>query len=180
MTTDIPNLQSVLNRLETLEKQNRRLKQVGMAALVLVSALVLMGQAAAKNRTVEANEFIVKGLDGRVRAWFGVDSHGCRLQMFDSQKRSLVSIGVRDMGGGWLTLDDPEHGNSAALRVDSGTPVGGWAAGSLLVLHDSDGFEAMIGNNPALTSSITGERTATSAASVVLSDKDRKVIWRAP
>ena len=56
----------LMERLEKLEKQNRRLKQVGAVALVLAASILLMGQAPAR-RTVEANEFILKDASGNVR-----------------------------------------------------------------------------------------------------------------
>ena len=50
---------AVMNRLERLEKQNRRMKQIGALALVLIGAVLLMGQAT-PTKTVEANEFILR------------------------------------------------------------------------------------------------------------------------
>ncbi len=44
MFTDTPNLQSVIARLEKLERQNRRLKQAGMLALLLLALVASMGQ----------------------------------------------------------------------------------------------------------------------------------------
>ena len=57
---------TVVGRLETLEKQNHRLKVVGTAVLILAAAFVLMGQAP-RTQTVEANEFVLKDADGKVR-----------------------------------------------------------------------------------------------------------------
>ena len=57
----------VMNRLERLEKQNRRIKQIGALALILIASVLLMGQASSK-RTVEANQFMLKDTSGRLRA----------------------------------------------------------------------------------------------------------------
>ncbi len=46
-------------RVEHLERENRRLKQFGIAALVLIAAVVAMGQARPA-RTIEAEEFLLK------------------------------------------------------------------------------------------------------------------------
>ena len=48
-----------------------------------------------------------------------------------------------------------------------------------LELHDRQGFIAIIGN-AALATPRTGETRKTSAASVILFDKDEKVLWKAP
>jgi hypothetical protein len=61
------SLEELQDRLLKLEKQNRRLKQLGVAALIGVAALVVMGQAPSK-KTIEANEFILRDDGGNVRA----------------------------------------------------------------------------------------------------------------
>ena len=50
MTSQTPDMQNVLERLEKLGKQNRRLKRAGLLALTAVGALLLMGQATPKSR----------------------------------------------------------------------------------------------------------------------------------
>ena len=55
------------NRLLKLEKQNRRLKQVGAVALLVVTVLLIMGEASQK-KTFEADEFILRDNSGNVRA----------------------------------------------------------------------------------------------------------------
>jgi hypothetical protein len=59
--------EDLLDRLAKLEKQNRRFKLLGVAALVGVTLLLVMGQAPAK-KTVEANEFVLKDDRGNIRA----------------------------------------------------------------------------------------------------------------
>ena len=67
---------AVMERLEKLERQNRRMKQAGALAMVL-AAIVLMGQSlttrtveaqTSVQRTVEANEFVLKDRNGQQRA----------------------------------------------------------------------------------------------------------------
>jgi hypothetical protein len=61
------SLEEMQDRLLKLEKQSRRLKQLGAVALIGVTLLVAMGQAPAK-KTVEANEFILRDDSGNIRA----------------------------------------------------------------------------------------------------------------
>ncbi len=66
MFTDTPDPQSVTERLEKLERQNRRMKRAGVMALIVVGAILLMGQTAPKSRTIEAetlaaHEFVLLG-----------------------------------------------------------------------------------------------------------------------
>ena len=50
---------NITEHLEKLERQNRRMKQAGVVALIIAAAVLLMGQAS-PNRTVEANEFVLR------------------------------------------------------------------------------------------------------------------------
>jgi len=66
----------------------------------------------------------------------------------------------------WLST-----GRRNPLLEESDTPT--------LSISDSKGFETIIGSTDLVTPS-TGETHKTSAASVVLFDKDKNVIWQAP
>jgi len=67
MSEHAPELSTIVYRLErAVEKENRMLKRVGLGALVLAGAMLLMGQARS-SRTVEAERFVLKDASGRVR-----------------------------------------------------------------------------------------------------------------
>lgn len=89
---DRPTLESVDQRLDRLEWENRRLKRVGVVLLVGLSALPLMGQISpskgarviqaeqfvaldkeghARAKVVEAERFVVVDKDGHTRAYLG-------------------------------------------------------------------------------------------------------------
>ena len=55
------------NAVERLQRENLRLKRIGMGLLVLIGATLLMGQSHS-TRTVEAETFLLKGSDGSTRA----------------------------------------------------------------------------------------------------------------
>jgi hypothetical protein len=109
-----PSLHALAERVAKLEAQNRRLKQAGIAALVLASAAVLTGQTRT-SRVLSANEFHLNDADGSVRA---------RLLM-DAANRPILSlldakgVPVASLGGGrqpFLALFRPEPTN----KFDSG------------------------------------------------------------
>jgi hypothetical protein len=55
MATDTPEMQAIVQRIEKLEAENRRLKRVGLAVAVLTA--VVFGMAQTKpSQTVEAKE----------------------------------------------------------------------------------------------------------------------------
>ena len=77
MASQTPDLQAVVERLGKVEKQNRRLRSVGIAVLVLVSAVLAIGQTVPKERILlEAEAFILRDKNGNDRAQLGVTEDG--------------------------------------------------------------------------------------------------------
>ena len=231
MSSPTPDWTAVVERLEKLERQNRRLKQAGAVALILAAAVLLMGQAS-PNRTVEANEFVLKDESGAVRGRFGmdesVDGYVPQLELLDADGQRRIWLSERrgwptlamfdangrkevDLRGSWsgygpaLQLESSgEHQVYLQTGPDGSSLAMGEVLGSLTLweslertdprptlflaadenrsaieLHDAEGFQTTIGTTDLITSR-TGETHKTSAASVVLFDKDKKVLWKAP
>ena len=130
MTPGTLELRDVAKRLERLEKQNRKLKYAGAAALVLVSAVLLMGQAAPVPETIEARQFIVRDADGKARAVLGVTEAGGSLGLCDADGNARALLGVTETGP-TLWLHDAD-GTTRALLVAA-------EAGAVLGLHDPNG-----------------------------------------
>ena len=224
----------VMNRLERLEKQNRRFKQMGALALILISSVLLMGQAAPKN-IVEADEFILRDANGNTRANLDVAGNVPKLRLYDANQevRAMLDANPGPSGPG-LTLFDANGKPRASLFVTAKGPGISLAnangkSGANLILEESrgpgldlydtngkprvsvyvnqdgpairllhasgktrtlldetnlelsndEGFRTTIGSAQLVTPR-TGETHKTSAASVVLFDKDKKVLWQAP
>ena len=64
MPTD---LEILMCRVERLERENLLFKRLGLAALVVIGAVLAIGQAGPP-RTVEAESFLLKDVDGNVKA----------------------------------------------------------------------------------------------------------------
>jgi hypothetical protein len=84
-------LEELQDRLLKLEKQNRRFKQLGAAALIGVAALVVMGQAPSK-KTIETHELILLGDSGEVRAKLWTDGDNSRLALVDKNGRIRLEL----------------------------------------------------------------------------------------
>ena len=181
------------DRLLKLEIQNRRLKRLGAAALIVVTLLVVMGQAPSK-KTVEANEFILRDDGGNIRARLFMTAKTsttmtipgmntpvpvtlnpkATLALYD--EKAQVS-GVLDddsisffkshvsLGSGLLTMGEQ----------NSGVVISRYSVG----LFDEQGFEVTLGRSSLVTPR-TGETQMRSAASLVMFDKNKNVIWKAP
>lgn len=168
-----PDWQALSARVAHLEKQNRRFKVAGMAVCIAAAAVLLMGQAAPQRtaKTIEANEFVLKDSSGVKRASLNLDIGGPNLSLDDSRGMSRLEMGLYPGGSPTLRMFDPEHNVSVYLESTED--------GTQLLLSDKNGFMASIGTTDLVTPH-TGETHKTSAASVVLFDKDKNVIWKTP
>lgn len=91
MLEQTATLANIRSRLERLEKQNRRLKQIALGCLALLGAMFLMGQAH-PNRTIEAQAFILKDADGKARAKLGMETGGPTLLLLDAKETPQISV----------------------------------------------------------------------------------------
>jgi hypothetical protein len=194
MNSHPPGFEDLEERLLKLEEQNRRFKQFGAVVLAVAAVIVVMGQAPAK-KTVEANEFILRDDSGNVRARLFVTTKSTTSmkELFGVGDSTPVTFPPRatlalyDENGhanGLLDDDSISFIKSHVLLGNGSLAMGDQTSGLVISrygvgLVDEQGFEAHLGRS-ALTTPQTGGTETTSAASLVLFDKDKKVIWKAP
>lgn len=143
---------------------------------------------------VEAQGFILKDSNGHVRAELGLTGSTPSLKFKDENGSALVTLALNSdaPGGPMLLLSDPQHHASVALsvlehagpqlsltgeRADIQLHMGVAPDGTMLELSDKDGFTTSIGNGVVAKN---GQAKNTSAASIVLYGKQRKVLWSVP
>jgi hypothetical protein len=191
MTNDAPELQDVLKRLSRLETQNRRFKWGGVSLFAVLSAFVLMGQAAPPPRVIEAQRFVLKDAKGNIRAWWGLLGQGSELTLGTTNKQPKMSLKVSDDASDLHFFGNRNSGMN--LGLDSGDPSvsmlasesnGGSgitisAAKPSVVLRDGNGSSVVVGA-AHLNTPPGAEAKQSSAASVALLDKSGKIIWKAP
>ena len=93
-------------RMAQLEAQNRRIKWMGTFALVLVCAVLLMGQRLPEGRTVKAEEFLIIGRDGKPRMILGLDHGSPRLTLIYTNGKTCAELAVSEDGEPFLKLND--------------------------------------------------------------------------
>jgi hypothetical protein len=167
MTPQTPDMQAVLERLETLERQNCRRNAIGIAALTVIGALMLMGQSKPQDRVLDAGTFILRDANGNVRLRIGMNRGWPGLSFYDADARERAAFG--SFG---LALQDDKGQD----RIDL---VGSEELGPSLKLSDSQGYSTVVGKAQLIEPG-TGETHETSASSLVMFGKNRNVIWRAP
>jgi len=99
-------------RVDQLEGENRRLKRMGVVALAVIAAVVLMGQTT--GRMVDADKFILRDWEGKKRAELMTISSGAYLGLDGPDGKTRITLAVLDEP--ILTLYG--HGEGAgAIRV---------------------------------------------------------------
>jgi hypothetical protein len=179
------NYCALLNRLQKLERENRKMKRFGAVVLIVMSALVLMGQTR-KNRSLDADSLVIRDATGNVRIELGLlDDHHPFLRMFSGSDNKTASMlleskpkgsGLTFYGGNTLIMLNNED-NPTMLIVGGG---GGTSIEPAVVhTYDDNNFHTFVGKM-ATVDDRTGSTTWSTAASLKLVRKDSKVIWEAP
>jgi len=169
-------LGDILKRVERLERENRGLKRAGFLTLVGFAAIVLMGQAAPKSRTVEAEKFVLKDASGKVRAEMGPRDDLMGLSIYDENGKRRGIFAVRPDGWGELGFLDQDEKYRATLKAQDDQVV--------LLFSDAKGGNAMLltaGGSPILSlADKKGKSTAWLQAvsgqpMLMLTDEEKKV-----
>lgn len=177
MTLETPDLQAIAERLERLEKQNRRFKHAAILLLVVASAILLMGQAAPK-QTVEANRFLLRDSYGKIRAELGfLQGQVPSLRVFDATGEEGAALGVGEHG--FVTLSNAKRGSVVSMTAEAGILLFGRATESGINLVDAakqTRATLVVDNNvPVLN---LNDRSGRPRASVEVQDAGPVLIFR--
>lgn len=181
----------LLARLEKLERDNRRLKRFGLAALALAGALGLIAAARPVPNVIKAHKFEVVDGAGKVRMRLEASSKGANIFIAAGSLSApiegqfpAVSMGAND-DYSWVTLGNAEwlstsaHAHRFVVIENSLNLTNSTSKGPQVAFRDNKGYEMSLGSTPLLTPK-TGETHQTSAASIVMFGKKGSVIWQAP
>jgi len=130
-------------RIERLERQNRLFEGAATVAALAVIAVVVMGQAAPRTSTVEAQKFVLKDKTGKIRAVLGEGpDNEIGLLVYDGKQRPRAMIAVDDNDMPVIRVSDDAGKERVVLDAISGVRVEG--NGPRVVLG------VQHGNEPAL------------------------------
>jgi hypothetical protein len=146
------DVQSIMRRLERVERENRRLKSLSLVIAIIVGAVLVMAQAPSHRtpRTIEAEQFILKDASGKVRADLSMADNTPVLALLSDKGSPLVNLQGSDSPA--LTLSNADSKellkllaspdvNSLAL-YDGQTArvgVGVWKGDAGFALYDDTG-----------------------------------------
>jgi len=193
-------------RIEKLERQNRLFRRGALTCLIALVSVALLGQtkhahkaalatAPAIPEKIEAQSFILKDSTGKIRAELSMAGTGPTLKLRDESGTPLIALSLNDSSpqGAMMLFSDPQHHAGVSLSVLEGmgsqlSLVGARPdiqarmevapEGTSLEISDADGFTTSIGNGMQTTKGKQPKKTT--AASVTLYGKDRKLLWSTP
>jgi hypothetical protein len=155
-------MDTVVTRLEKIERQHRRLKLAGVCLLLLGSSLLLLGAFAPPSRTVKAEHFALLDPRGQVRARLGTIGDSAVLSFHDQQGLIRASLTVGSDGFPGLVFHD-QHGEVRVfLGVVDGEPI--------LGLRDRSGAHRVM----------VKLSKADGAPLIFVTDTDGNMLWQAP
>jgi hypothetical protein len=195
-------------RIERLERQNRLFRRGIFTCLIALVSVVLMAQtkhprkaasatpaASAIPEKIEAGSFILKDSTGKVRAELSMAGTGPTFKLRDESGVPQVTISLNDGApqGPMMLFSDSQHHGAVSISVLQGmgsqlSLVGArpdiqarmavTPDGTSFEMSDSEGFTTSIGNG--IQAGKGKQVKKTTAASVTLYGKDRKLLWATP
>jgi len=136
MSAENQTQDSLLVRLEKVERENRGLKIGGSVALLGVVGALFLGLAAPPSKTLEAELFIVRDAHGKARMILAVGDEGPALTLLDKDGKLRVNLGV-DKEGPALDLFDAAESPRAQLMITD-------EQGPRLNLYDNRGSQVSL------------------------------------
>ena len=108
----------LIARIESLERKNRRLMQVGAAALVALAGTIAMSMRTTCN-SVSAERFVLLDAQGHQRALLTAYETGGapELALYDKRGRAVAKLGVEKTGA-FLALADANAERTVRYGVD--------------------------------------------------------------
>lgn len=166
------DLQSVIARLEVVERQNSRFKALTGALVSVFGAALLMGQASSSSKIFDAERFIVRGDDGKERASLALSNGVPMFVLRDASNKVRAALGLDSAGVPSLALQDQNGQQRVLLALGSdGTPgvvlrdqAGRQRAGLTVAADGSPGlgiFDASGNQRASLAVSADGSTTLT-------------------
>ena len=163
---------------KTVEANEFVLKDDSGTVRARLSLNVPVGAAPSSPAVARLDFFDEKGKK-RIALDGGISSGGFSgLSLYDERGIARIQLFAMDMFGASLLISDAQGDLKTRLK-EGEVMAADSVMGRQVQVFDAQGFSATLGVTELVTST-TGETHKTSAASLVLFDKNKNVIWRAP
>ena len=174
--------QAVSHRLDRLERENRFFKAVGLVALAVIAAVVLMGQGTGSKvaKVIEAEKFVLRDGNGKERGLLSITNEVVVFSLSDKAGRVRHKLSVEPNGATNFLLGDRDGDPRVQLIVLPDGQPGLWLYGkkSKILAKLSEGVLDLRHENQ--NSRVTMIILHDGSPHMALFDKAGKAIWIAP
>jgi hypothetical protein len=115
-------LDMLTERLDRLERENARWKRTGRLVLLGIGAVMVMGQALPKSRTLTTESLVVVDSTGTTRATFAATEGFPVLAFFDGNGKARATLQVQPDGSPILALTNGDGAGGLWLHTMNGKP----------------------------------------------------------
>ena len=118
-----PTMDNVVQRMDRLERENRRMKLAGILVLVGITAVIVMGQAKATKvaKVIEAERFVLRDENGRERATLEVVANLAYFTLRDKDATANITL----VAGKDILAVGLNHNNGSSLSLSVWPEVAG-------------------------------------------------------
>ncbi|MEK7348448.1 MAG: hypothetical protein AABZ94_06220 [Candidatus Eisenbacteria bacterium] len=127
---------NLLERVEALERENRRWKRTALAVVAVLAAVAVVGMSSPPTKTLDLELLRIVDSRGKARAILGMGDEGPAISLLDEKGRLRANLGIEKEGPSLDLLDTAETPR-AQLAVDG-------KQGPHLDFTDAKGVQASI------------------------------------
>jgi hypothetical protein len=103
-----PDVASLVDRLDALERENRRWKKAVLLAAILIAVAAILGMSPPPAKTLDLEVLRIVDGHGKARAVLGMGDEGPTLSLFDDKGRLRANLGLQKEGPSLDLLDTAE------------------------------------------------------------------------
>ncbi len=118
LSTDAPPIpNNLIERVEALERENRRWKRTALVVAAVLAAAAMVGMSSPPTKTLDLELLRIVDSHGKARAILGMGDEGPALSLLDEKGRLRANLGI-ERDGPSLDLLDTAESPRAQLTVD--------------------------------------------------------------
>ena len=123
MTSETSKSATLEQRIERVERENRRLKIAALTALLGLGGAFSLGAAANPPQKLEAETIVLRDAQGKSRIVLGVDEEGPGIAFLDTKGKLRLNLGLAKEGPALDLLDAAEHPRATLLLTEDQGPI---------------------------------------------------------
>lgn len=116
-STDSAAPRNLIERVESLERENRRWKRTALVVASALAAAAMVGMSSPPTKTLDLELLRIVDSSGKARAILGMGDEGPALSLLDEKGRLRANLGIEKAGPS-LDLLDTSETPRAQLTVD--------------------------------------------------------------